>query len=228
MTTPQQSRADLAVVTGYAADDVVSLFDSVHGSPETRRAALLEGVPGVVDYYATGSSVLAADFYDERRELAGAKKTYSTELVINDRTVKIRRAVAWSTEPMFGSTGISDADMAEVVRKRLVGIAQSEVARPYRDTIIRNRQKDSESVGWRRVQGDSCPFCRLLADRGAVYREATARFASHPHCDCGAEPVFQGQTVGPEASTMQYMASKRSKTPKQKAELKAYLDTFYS
>lgn len=220
MTTPQQSRAELSAVTQAAVGDAVEIAGRVNGSPEARRLALLDSVPGVIDYYSTGSAALAADFYDERRELAGAKRTYTTELVINDRTVKIRRAVAWASEPMF-------ADMTVTLEQRLAEIVQSEVARPYRDTITGNRQKDPASVGWRRVQGDSCKFCRMLADRGAVYRQSTARFAAHPSCDCVAEPVFEGQAVGPEASAMQYMASKRSKTARQKAELKAYLDTFY-
>lgn len=218
MTTPQQSRADLSVVTQAAVADAVEIAGRVDGSPELRRAALLETVPGVIDYYATGSAALAADFYDERRELAGVKKTYTTTLVINDRTVKIRRAVAWASDPMF-------ADMTVTLEQRLAEVVQAEVARPYRDTIT--GQKDPAKVGWRRVQGDSCRFCSLLAARGAVYKESTARFAAHPNCDCSAEPVFEGQAIGPEASAMQYMASKRSKTAKQKADLKAYLDTFY-
>jgi len=220
MTTPQQSRSDLAVVTGAAVADAVDIAGRVDGSPETRRLALLDTVPGVIDYYATGSAALAADFHEERRELAGAKKSYTTELVINDRTVKIRRAVAWASEPMF-------AQMSVTLEQRLAEIVQAEVARPYRDTITTNSRNDPSSVGWRRVQGDSCRFCRMLAARGAVYRESTARFAAHPHCDCGAEPVFEGQP-GPEATPMQYMASKRSKTATQKADLKAYLDTFYA
>lgn len=218
MTTPQQSRADLSVVTQAAVADAVEVAGRVGGSPELKRAALLETVPGVIDYYATGSAALAADFYDERRDLAGVKKTYTTTLVINDRTVKIRRAVAWASEPLF-------AEMTVTLEQRLAEVVQAEVARPYRDTIT--GQKDPAKVGWRRVTGDSCRFCRLLADRGAVYKESTARFAAHTSCDCGAEPVFEGQAVGPEASPMQYLASKRSRTPAQKAALKDYLDTYY-
>lgn len=222
MSTPQQSRADLSVVTGAAVGDAVDLAGRLNGSPELKRAALLETVPGVIDYYTVGSAALAATFYEERRELAGVKRTYTTELVINDRTVKIRRAVAWASEPMFAEI------TTDSLERRLAEVVQAEVARGYRDTITGNRAKDPASVGWRRVQGDSCRFCRMLADRGAVYKESTARFAAHPNCDCGAEPVFEGQAIGPEASAMQYMASRRSKTAKQKADLKAYLDTFYA
>lgn len=221
MTTPQQSRADLSVVTQAAVADAVDLAGRLNGSPELKRAALLETVPGVIDYYSVGSAALASTFYDERRELAGVKRSYTTELVIGDRTVKVRRAVAWASDPLFAQI------TSDSLERRLAEVVQGEVARSYRDTITGNRQRDPASVGWRRVQGDSCRFCSMLAARGAVYREATARFAAHPNCDCGAEPVFEGQAIGPEASAMQYMASKRSKTAKQKADLKAYLDTFF-
>ena len=67
----------------------------------------------------------------------------------------------------------------------------------------------------------------MLADRGAVYKSSTARFAAHPHCDCTAEPVFMGQAVDPEATAMQYKASRKTQTAKSRAELKAFLDEFY-
>lgn len=218
--TPQQSRSELSAVTTAAVADAVEISTRTGGSPEDRRRVLLDAVPGVVDYYATGAATLAADFYDERRELAGAKKTYTTELVINDRVVKIRRAVAWASEPLF-------AEMSVTLGQRLTEIVQSEVALPYRDTILGNQKKDPAAVGWRRVQGDSCKFCRMLADRGAVYYESTARFAAHPNCDCGAEPVFVGQPAGPEASAIQYMASRRNRTPATRQRIRDYLDANY-
>lgn len=220
MMTPQQSRAELSAVSEAAVADAVELAGRVNGSPESRRLALLDTVPGVIDYYATGAAAAAADFYDERRQLAEVKRSYATELFIADRTVKIRRAVAWASEPLF-------AEMSVTLEQRLSEIVQSEVAYPYRDTIIGNRKKDPQAAGWRRVQGDSCRFCRMLADRGAVYRKATATFAAHPNCDCSAEPVFFGQEPGPEASAIQYMASRRNRTPATRQRIRDYLDANY-
>ena len=218
--TPQQSRAELSAVSAAAVADAVEIASRGSGSPESRRLVLLDTVPGVVDYYATGSATAAADFYDDRRALADVKRSYATELFIADRTVKIRRAVAWASEPMF-------ADMSVTLEQRLSEVVQSEVALPYRDTILGNRKKDPQSAGWRRVPGDSCRFCRMLSDRGAVYKEATATFAAHPNCDCSAEPVFVGQQAGPEASVIQYMASRRNRTPQTRARIRDYLDANY-
>lgn len=60
-----------------------------------------------------------------------------------------------------------------------------------RDTIRESVAADDYGHGWRRVtSGRACEFCLMLAGRGAVYREDTADFASHGHCGCTAEPVW--------------------------------------
>ena len=60
-----------------------------------------------------------------------------------------------------------------------------------RDTIRNTAVADPRTEGWRRVTSGGCDFCRMLAGRGAVYREDTADFASHDHCACSAEPVYR-------------------------------------
>lgn len=66
-----------------------------------------------------------------------------------------------------------------------------------RGTIIDSAVADPRVLGWRRVlRGSSCGFCRMLAGRGAVFRESTVRFRSHGNCDCGAEEVYVDDTVG--------------------------------
>jgi hypothetical protein len=162
---------------------------------------------------------LAADFYDDTRERAGAPGRFSAEPVILDRGEKIGRAVAWASGPLFGEEGSTLARLAEVV--------QLETARPYRDTILTNRNRDPQAAGWRRVAADGCAFCRMLADRGAVYRANSARFASHPNCHCTAEPVFQGERIGEEASVVQYTASKRRPTERDRERVRSYLAENY-
>jgi hypothetical protein len=221
MPTARESQAALKLVTGAAVATADRVLTSLSGSPQAQRAVLLETIPEVIAYYADGSAALGADFYDDQRELAGVTSSrFTAEPIVLDRTVKTRRAIAWASEPLF-------APMTVTTSQRLSGVVQNEVARPYRDTITVNSGKDPASVGWRRVTNQCCGFCKMLAARGAVFRQSTARFASHPHCDCTAEPVFEGQAIGPEADVMQYTASKRSRTPAQKADLRAYLSTYF-
>lgn len=176
-------------------------------------------VPEVVATFSDGSAALAADFYDEQRAVAAAAGRFRSELVVLDRVVKIRRGVAWAAQPLF--TG-DDAAAAG----RLSTVVRSEVARPYRDTIITNQHRDTESVGWKRIaRPDACGFCLMAADKGAIYKESTALFAAHDDCSCTAAPVFRGQ-VGKEASVIQYVASKRRRTAAEKARLREWV-AFY-
>ena len=62
----------------------------------------------------------------------------------------------------------------------------------------------------------------MLAGRGAVFRQDTARFAAHEHCSCTAQPVFDGQG-GQEATALQYMASKRRRSESDRQRLRDYL-----
>jgi len=178
-------------------------------------------VPDLIGYYTDGSSALALDFYQEEREKAGVLLQFAPEAVVTDRTVKIRRGISWASEPLFDEDDLSAS-------LRLAAVVQPEVARSYRDTITGNREKDPAAVGWRRVTAGGCKLCRMLSDRGAVYRESSVNFAAHPNCNCSAQPVFLGGDVGQEASVEQYRASRRGKTPAQRKALSDYLDAFYS
>lgn len=221
MLTAADSKAALQIVTAAAVNTVTSLFSSTSGTPEQRRAMLLDGVPDVVAYYSVGSAALAADFYDDERERAAPPKLYLAEPVIADRTEKLRRAVAWASDPLFG-------DDPEAAAGRLADVVQLESARPFRDTVLTNRRRDPSAVGWRRVTNGGCKLCVMLASRGAVYLDDTARFATHTNCKCTAQPVFSSEDYGDEANVMQYAASRKRRTPEQQANLREYLNTNFS
>lgn len=216
----RESKRQLLELVGDSQDTVRWMFHRTSGSWESRRLQLLDTVPGVVGFYSEGSAALAADFYDESRvKVKGAP--FAAAPVILDRTVRIRRGVAWASEPL-------SVDDVTVTLKRLEQIMAQEVARPYRDTTLENQQRDPAALGWRRVtSAGACGFCKALAARGAVYTKDTAYFAAHENCMCTCEAVFRGE-VFQEADVMQYMASsrKRRKTPEQKQRLKDWIAEF--
>jgi len=220
MPTAWESRRALNLVADVAVAASLQLLRSTTGTAEQRRYDLLGGVPEVVAYYSDGSAALAADFYDDERAAANVSGPFTSDLIVADRTVKLRRAIAWSAEPLFDGDDV-------LAGKRLAEVVQLEAARPYRDTITGNTERDPQAIGWRRVASGGCPFCRMLADRGAVYTERTARFSAHEHCHCTAAPAFVGYD-GPEASVQQYRASRRNRTPEQQAQLREYLKEHYS
>lgn len=220
MVTALESKQTLVLVGDDAADTADWLARGVSGSFDSRRLQLLDSVPGVIDYYSQGSSALAADFYDDSRASAGVTGSFAADAVVLDRTVKIRRAVAWASDPLA-------SDDLEAAILRLQSVVRSEVNRPYRDTIITNRKRDPEAAGWRRIaRANGCGMCRMLASRGAVYRQSTAWFAAHPDCSCTCEPVFTANDSGESLSVGQFIGSKRSPTPAQKARLKELIKEF--
>lgn len=219
MPTAWESRRALNLVADVAVATSLQLLRSTSGTAEQRRYDLLGGVPEVVAYYSDGSAALAADFYDDERAAANVTGSFTTDLIVTDRVVKLRRAIAWSAEPLFDGDDV-------LAGKRLAEVVQLEAARPYRDTITGNTERDPQAIGWRRVAAGGCKFCAMLAARGAVYTEATARFASHEHCHCTAAPAFVGYD-GPEADVVQYRASRRNRTPAQRAQLREYLNEHF-
>ena len=212
MPTADDYRRALMIVATRAVNDSIRL------AQEVGPAVITEAIPPVIGYYSDGTAALAADQYDDLREAAEAPGAFRSEPVINIRDEQVRRGLIWSVEPLYlevPDTLTASARLAEVV--------QLETARPFRDTILTNQQRDPASVGWKRnTSGESCKMCTMLADRGAVYQQSTARFATHPGCDCSASAVFSS-SAGPEANALQYVASRRRKTPAQRQRLNAYL-----
>ncbi|MCS6570320.1 hypothetical protein NYQ35_16055 [Curtobacterium flaccumfaciens pv. flaccumfaciens] len=217
MAAPQQTRRALNLVADAATSTALQLLSSTSGPPEQRRFDLLGGVPEVIGYYQEGTAALAADYYDAERDTANVSGSYTARLVIVDRAEKIRNATVWAAQPLFDGDDVTAGS-------RLAEVVQLEAARPFRDTITGNSADDAKAIGWKRISAGGCKMCAMLAARGAVYKESTARFATHPHCHCSAAPVFLGSEEGPEADVLQYVASKRSRSPKQRAQLREYLN----
>jgi hypothetical protein len=212
MPTSQQTRAALVLVTDRAVADAVSLISS---DPRATRDRLLVATPEIVSYYSDGTAALAADYYDDRRFEANVSGRFTADPIIDLREEQIRRGVLWSVEPLYGVTDVP------LAAERVAQVVQYETANPFRDTITSNTRRDPRAVGWRRIAGGGCQFCNMLAGRGAVYTDATAHFASHPHCRCSAEPVFEGERYV-EASELQNLGS-HERTAAQQEELNAAL-----
>lgn len=67
-----------------------------------------------------------------------------------------------------------------------------------RHTITDTVLIDERAAGWARtLSGKACPFCRMIASRGPVFRENSVDFEAHDHCSCGAEPVYHRDAAWP-------------------------------
>ena len=114
----------------------------------------------------------------------------------------------------------------QIAYVRSLGEASKLVLDAGRSTIINTTAASEKFSGWRRVTaGSSCAFCRMLAGRGAVYRdEARSHFASHPHCMCSVEPVSRtGMALGQRQEVTEYQRSERRFSDADRARVRAWI-----
>ncbi|HZB26053.1 MAG TPA: hypothetical protein VE379_07965 [Vicinamibacterales bacterium] len=197
--------------------DLDAFFASLDPSrPEAARDALLAFLPTLVSAYGESAAAVAADWYDDVRAAEAVPGRFRAVLAASpyldavDGTVR-RAAGSLFTEEPAGTLGTLRA----VVPKYVLAAA--------RETITRSTDGDPRASGWQRVtQAGACGFCRMLAGRGAVYKESTVHFAAHGggkrggQCHCAAVPSWDPDA--PEVDVVQYRASMRMTALRLRAE----------
>lgn len=182
MATPQQLREETALI---AAAGVAELESLIRGLPDkVVQEALLDALPGLIIKYAEAASVSAAEWYDENRSdlgVAGSFEAFLPEL----RDPGVESLLRWADAE--AKSTLTELSLIEgSVFRRIVNGA--------RDTVIQNVAQDPQGIGYQRyarLADAGCPFCRMLAGRGLVYRsETTATFGAHDNCQCSAVPAF--------------------------------------
>lgn len=185
--SPADVRTELVAVGKAAADDVAALLRGVRLlTAEEIRDFLIAELPSLAGVAQLAAASLAADWYDDLRELAEVPGRFSAivpEPADDERLIPL---VRWGVSPLFTAT--PDVKRTEEL---LTGGVRKLIADAHRDTVTASVTADPKGVGWARYgRGGTCSFCRLLISRGDVYKHDTARFASHTNCSCIAGPVF--------------------------------------
>lgn len=217
-------------MTAAAASDTRAVAEAA-SSPSDIRAALFAAVPLIVGDYIDGSAALALDWYEELRDGASPARSFTPSMVTRVDADAISAAVAVSTRALYELERDLDRLTEDLLRQAteeslalLEGQVQQDVAAGFWDTVTENATQDPDSVGWKRyARPGACKFCVMLANKGAVYTRETARFASHPDCFCVPAPEFD-RTGWDEASRIQYLASSRRRSAKERAALREYLN----
>lgn len=235
-TPPSDVRGALTVVTAAGAAEIAGI--GAQAGPQAVEV-LLEAVPGIVSYYLDGSAALAMDWYEELRSEASVSRPFDLAPVVPLNIALIRDQIEKTVREVEKELASElDATVQRETVARVAQFAEREIAGGFRETVVENSKRDPESVGWRRfARPGACKLCRMLAARGAIYSASTARFAAHGavtngkktggDCKCVAGPAFRGEPVTYEASAMQYVASRQTRTEKQRATLRAYLNENY-
>lgn len=249
-TPPDVVRGELQAITGEAALLLAAAAaERATDGPEAVRGVLFDAMVAVAEEYKAAAAELAVAWYDELRDAADLLTDLPEFPGFVAEPVAVVDRAALQTTIAVDTTSLYDLIQADLDRQAadyeqllgdavdtsmrlLQGSLQKEIAAGFRDTITDNTVRDDSAVGWRRhtrpseSYPDGCRFCRLLADKGAIYSKSTARFAAHKGCHCVASPVFDGED-GPEASVMQYLASQRNRTRAENKKLRAYLQKKY-
>ena len=187
----------------------------------TTDAALI-AVPMIVTTYADIASGIAADQYDQWRDGVAARGRFRASPAQIAEEDQILAGVRNAVGPLWAAT--PDEEAAKTL---LSGMTARHVLHGASDTIVEATWADPAAVGWgRHARPGACRFCRMLADRGAVYRkEETARFKAHDNCHCSAAPSWDPDS--PKPVVEQYIASQRTQTKADRARVRAYLDEHY-
>lgn len=219
MATPAEAvRTQLAVVTAAAAADLAEVAQQA--PPESRVPVLLAALPLVVPSYYDAAGSLAVAWYDEIRAESQPATVYAPRIIGDPTTDWIEREVTEYRRTLEGDIEAETQRLIDEANR----LTEKEIARGFHATTIGNTHADKDAIGWSRVaRSDGCPFCRMLAAKGAVFTEETARFASHLDCNCTVRPEFRNGDHGPEANVLQYIASEKNRTEAQKVALKQYL-----
>lgn len=157
-------------------------------------AALEVSLVELVAAYGDVAMTVAADWYDEQREQAKARRPFLAALAGSLPGEQVRSVARWAVGPLFGVTDSAKAlGMAS-------GAVQRLVQQGGRNTLYRNVQADPAKPQWARMpQGaETCDWCRMLAGRGAVYLDEDSAGGDnswHNDCDCQPVPVWRGQEL---------------------------------
>lgn len=156
----------------------------------------------VIDQYARTSAALGAEFYDAQRKAAGVPGTFTVPLADPPPEEKTEASLRWATKDVWErepeqATEAQQQPLAvrlEQAAKKAEQVAQKLVADTGRATVIDAVREDRRATAWARSAAlGACAFCRLLAARGAVYKQDTVGFRAHDGCHCMTIPVFVGQ-----------------------------------
>jgi hypothetical protein len=162
----------------------------------------LAAMNAIVQQYSRVSAALAADFYDAQRESAGVPGPFTVPLADPPPEEQTEASLRWAAKDLWPREP-EEATLAQrqpmdirltQAEKKAEQVAQKLVADTGRGTVREAVRQDRQATAWARAAAlGACSFCKLLATRGAVYKQDTASFRAHDGCHCGVVPVFKGQ-----------------------------------
>lgn len=167
--------------------------------------ALYELLPDIIDTYGSAAQSIAADHYEQVRDLAEVPGSF-TPIVEPPANTGAGSLVGWAT---------STATSPEAFQLMILGGVQRRIVNQSRDVVRLSSIADPRAGGWMRTGSGGCGFCAMLISRGAVYSEKSVDFASHDNCNCNAAPAFNREQIRAVKSEFVPSARRRSEATKE-------------
>lgn len=184
-------------------------------SPSDLEAAFFGLFPDVLGTWAEASAAAAADWYDEVRDSAEISGRFSA-IVEPLGDLGAYALAGWATEPLK----LPQPDVLSA-KSRLEDGFQKRLVNSANLTVTGSAKADPKARGYmRRTRPGACRFCVMVASRGAVYTQQSARFACHGHCFCEAVPAWGGQALPVEP----YKPSDRPQTASDRARVRQWIN----
>ena len=208
MTSTDTYRRQQAQITAVLSRDLVRLLRAVFkpANPGPSWQATRTAVAAMIAQQHARSAQLGVEFYRSQRRAAGLG-TFTPQLpaALPDeqvlRTVDVTGIGTFQRSLRAGATPSQAVDRTAVT---LSGSASRLALDGGRSVVVTAVQDDDAAIGWLRItDADPCPWCLMMASRGAVYHSAASagaaknsefigdgNFKWHDHCGCTAVPVF--------------------------------------
>lgn len=208
------SPSDLALYQGandnlnlLIAKDMTDVVDYARGQTRQQITQLVKAAaPEVVLKYSDTAATLAADMYERARAAEGVRGSFTAQLADPVPVAALEGSAGNAVKSIWKP----EMDLITLLGL-LVGSAKRHVLNAGRWTTMRNAERDGG--GWyRQPKLGACPFCLMLASRGAVYgSQETASVTGHAgrqrgargngkqyHDSCGCVAVRAGKDGVPQ------------------------------
>jgi hypothetical protein len=172
-------QAETVKIVRLANQDLSRLWRLVANGAAADEA-LHDLLPAIVREYGAAGGAVAAEWYDQQREKAGAGGRYFADPIPADDR---------GAHALVGAA-VKQARDDNTLKTLILGGVQRRIADHVRLTVANNSVSDRAAEGWVRVgAGGSCDWCDQYLD-GEVRTTAGYDFDAHDNCNCGVIPAF--------------------------------------
>lgn len=149
----------LVDVSTLAQRDLTQVWRQVEDlDARTASQTLLSATPDIAEQYTTVSSMASAEFYDSRLPTS----TFKAIPAAPPPPAQVEGSTRWALSALYRETEASPLAL-------LAGSLQRMVFNASRETIVGSVRMETGATYARYASATACPFCKMLATRGATY-----------------------------------------------------------